>query len=458
VETRRSDLLSGVGVASPRKLLGRGLALFCGLAIYGSFVPFDFQPRPFSAAVEEFAAAFFTPWWRLDGLSDLGANVLLFAPVGYFALGLLTSGRERGGSAAGAILLVNVSSLALSILLEFGQLWCPHRDASWRDVAAQLAGCLSGCVMWSATGERTIAWMGRWQTSAVGGPRLVAFLPWYALGLALYRVSPLDLTISPAQLVRKYRKGRIVLMPFADTPDWESFSRAMFDGLLCLPLGMFIAVMFRQENNQSRLLRTVRWLLPALVAGLYELAQLPVYSRYCSMTHAILGTLFAWCGMLLMDRKLSTSSHPASDERRGKPWQWCVVTVACAAIVFAISCFPFDWNGDVVAAELRWRGMWRVPFAALLRGSELNVTSIFVEKLAMFAPLGLLGWRFVHSLGGRPTGRRWYLLGWLVCCMAFAFLIELAQVYLPSRTPDASDALLAGFGCSLGMWIGNYWD
>lgn len=140
------------------KLLGARHCLylgivFCGIAIYGSFVPFRFRTMAWTDAVDGFQAAqanLGTP-----SRSDLAANLLLFVPIGFcFAGASLVDRSPRPW----LVVVVVPSALVLSLLIEFAQVWFPPRTPSLVDVAAQLVGSLGGI---AAGSSRDNVWLNR---------------------------------------------------------------------------------------------------------------------------------------------------------------------------------------------------------------------------------------------------------------------------------------------------------
>ena len=84
---------------------------------------------------------------RTTSWFDLIVNVLLFVPIGYCWFGLLA--RERKGLAAIMAAVATVAGcLALSIGIEFIQLWLPVRYCSRSDIAMQFFGTLLGIGGW----------------------------------------------------------------------------------------------------------------------------------------------------------------------------------------------------------------------------------------------------------------------------------------------------------------------
>jgi glycopeptide antibiotics resistance protein len=131
---------------------------------------------------------------------------------------------------------------------------------------------------------------------------------------------------------------------------------------------------------------------------------------------------------------------------------------AAAAVLFAAfavwgSLFPFDFHAvpwrDAVASF--W-STWRVPVA---RWS----VSDFVSNVLLFVPIGLfaaavvVGAPFQGALGGLKA--RPYIGVVVVCgALVLSSVIELAQAFVPWRTPSVVDvaAETIGAGCGVVLW------
>ncbi len=182
-------------------------------AVYGSLIPFSFVPRPVSDAVAAFLDGL--RWFGRSPAADVGSNVLLFLPLGYFAAGAAcadAAGRRCRARAAGW----TVAALALCAAgLEFAQAWFPDRTVSLDDILALTAGAAMGAAGWLAAGPATMSWLWRHLQQRTPASPAVKLLAVYAAFFALARLAPLDLTIDPAQLRAKFDEGRMVLWPLA---------------------------------------------------------------------------------------------------------------------------------------------------------------------------------------------------------------------------------------------------
>ena len=141
-----------------------GLALLAvAFAAYGSLVPLRFQRLAVDAAVDRALNAPYTPL-RPPSKSDYVTNVLLFVPVGFFALGAAAHPSRR--RALALLVPVGVLSAAASVGIEFAQIFTVGRTPSWSDVEAQVIGYLIGAAAWIASGPAVANWLSPLFTSA----------------------------------------------------------------------------------------------------------------------------------------------------------------------------------------------------------------------------------------------------------------------------------------------------
>lgn len=85
---------------------------------------------------------------------DFLANFLLFIPWSFFVAGMLADGRFRSYRA----LIILVSGVILSVMVELVQLGLPSRDPALADILANLLGVVVGVWLEASRGERLRSW------------------------------------------------------------------------------------------------------------------------------------------------------------------------------------------------------------------------------------------------------------------------------------------------------------
>ncbi len=406
-------------------LLAVGAAAFI---VYGSLVPFGFTPRPWPDVVDGF--------WRVaeggvavGSRSDFVANCLLGTPLGFCLLAALRV--DRPGRGIGAAVAVWPACVALAVAVEFAQAYLPARTASLSDVLAQGIGAAVGVGLWLSAGQRQTDWFREtWRDPRVGTAGRV--LVGYAVVVVAVQLLPLDLTISPAVVYRKFRDGHATLTPFGEwfRPDgevapnrWGKVQTWLELAGLYLPAGMLAA----------------RWRpglgIGAVAAGGFafaaatELGQLFV-SRHPSVTDALVGAVGALVGWAVSREAPAERARPSFERSLllGQAW--------FAALAVA-HWQPFDFVSG--SSEQRLAAVTWLPFADLATRNAIGALNQTIERLILFVPLGVL----VAARGG--SGRFAVAVGF-----ATALVLELGQLFLPDRYPSTTDLLTA----ALGAWFG----
>ena len=140
---------------SPADASKMGLLCFLWVAfvVYGSLLPFDFNPLPWDIAWRRLSTA---PMLELgiESRADWVANGVLYLPVGFLTTGMLMRAAGRGVSQwliPGFVGLLFGAVLAVAV--EFAQTAFPPRTVSRNDMAAELIGTAVG-VLTALAGAR----------------------------------------------------------------------------------------------------------------------------------------------------------------------------------------------------------------------------------------------------------------------------------------------------------------
>ncbi len=266
--------------------------VYLAFALCGSLVPFEFIHVPLDQAIEQFP--------RIDPLnvtlrswSDLGANILLFIPLTFLAMGALTrEGRRRGQWLVGAAVILAASALAAAV--EFVQIYSLYRVTSQSDILAETSGGTIGVVLWFSSGRR-VTERAREVWHAKTGNRVAArALVAYLLFVAVCLLFPFDMTLSLGQTYRKLKSWRVTLVPFTDLRQAWLFGAA-WKAALMVPVG-YLLLMLRSSDGPRRLLGAVGWGVVFAVA--IETAQLFAGPRRVSTTDVIVYTAGILAGAL----------------------------------------------------------------------------------------------------------------------------------------------------------------
>ncbi|MFN3543367.1 MAG: VanZ family protein [Thiobacillus sp.] len=408
--------------------------------VYGSLVPLEFRALPWDEAVARFRAI---PFLQLGigSRADWVANLLLFIPLTYLWMGMLSAGRGASARILTSFVLIPLA-LALSLAIEFTQLYFPQRTVSQNDILAETLGGVFGVIAWWASGERFLDWLQGWQRlheRAAFAERLA----WvYLAGVLVYNVLPLDLTLSVVELFHKWQDGNVNLIPFNRLPPEpaDALYEIATDVLIWAPL----ALLWRIDGTRSSL-RT--WGMTWGTAGLLEVLQLFVYSRVSDVTDLFTAATGAALGVWLASR-LARRGAPMSEPLSWGAWVPFMLAAGWAAALLFVFWFPFDFRSDGTFIKSRFELLWRAPFTAYYFGTEFRAVTELLHKTLFFGPLGaLLAW----GVARQPWRWRGPLFAFSMIVLLFApVIVEVGQLMLPQKFVDSADIMLAWGGGVLG--------
>lgn len=431
-----------------------GYLTIVAFLLVGSLAPLEFAQVGWQESLQQYREAMAEGVDFTRGRSDLAVNFSIAIPLAFCAMGLMESwGIGRWIAAVVALL----TGAAWAAAVEFGQVWLPSRSVSLRDVIAQTAGHAAGVACWLSLRSKTMAWAESMSTQRRLGDRIVWLCYAYLVGVTFYLLLPLDLVSGPGELLRKFKSQKVEMTPFsfpyANTG--EAVYAYICDTLRFVPVGILCLAGWRRDAHPS--LR--RWEAVVLGVGIVialEAAQLLIASRYTSITDVIFGALGIVIGIGIASRLIrapaasSETTVAQSPQLARQPSPWILAAIAYVVVLTLVF-----WNGeeyiqDTQLIRERLTAFYRDAWKNLNRGSDAGNIFNVLQKLAWFAPLGVLSGSvcFVSRVG---SGLR-FVLCLLAAgfCAAVCFTIELGQVPLPNHTPSIVDA---GLG-ALSAWGG----
>ena len=406
--------------------------LFAAFAIYGSIVPLHVHRQTFAEAWERFRLVLAQPI-LIESRSDWLANALLLLPFGFCLMAAFCC--DRPSFAPLALLLTVVSGSVLATVVEFAQLYFPPRVSSINDIAAQTVGGTAGALFWLLLGQRfTVLARRLWSDFGSRGTagRLLLL---YLVVLLIVQTLPFDFTLSPAQIYRKYKQGRIHLLPFAASgvTDFELANKLFWNAVLFAPVGLLLAHLPSRVSRNAALIV----LLGVSAAAAIELAQLLAFSRYFDVIDIWTGgaaVLAAW----LVARLLTG--------REGRPAARGFLFSLCLAALIFMEWQPFDFSASLSQARARLHQVSLLPFADYLGGDYLNALDDGLHKVLLFVPLGVL------LAPPEPASRGTILFRWSLA-VAVAVGLEAGQLFLPTRCASVTDVLVGGSAAGIGLLI-----
>lgn len=353
------------------------------LILYGCLFPFELRSDTGSSGYETFARLRFLRPSR----GDLVANLLLFLPLG-LCLVLALPGSLRRSS---RVMLSALAGTLLSLGIELAQVFYETRVSSLTDVVLNAIGSFAGALA-------GIIYLELGKSFSVPGMRHG-------------RPEPVPLAILLLWIT--YR-----LAPFVPTIDWQKYKDALkpvfsSPSLSLLEVMRYLAGWLVVSQALRRLWRT-QYALPALLllAAVVVCGRVVVVSKVLVLSELIALVLVPPAFALL---------NRSNNERR----KALAVALLFLTVIVIEGLKPFELLDT--AQSFSW-----VPFQSSLSDSlELNYM-VFFEKCFLY--LGLV-WLLVSA--GLSVGK-----ASLLEAMVLA-LIEVTQIWLPGRSAEITDPLLA---------------
>ncbi|HEV3342439.1 MAG TPA: VanZ family protein [Pirellulales bacterium] len=448
------DDLDVVGAFPERRHYAMFLLGFTAFAIYGSLVPLDFQARPFAEAWSRFQEI---PYLRvgLAARGDWVANILLFVPISYCGMAALVCDRRSKAALGAAAILTVVVCVVMSVGIEFTQIWFPPRTVSQNDILAESIGSVAGVGLWCTLGGITTAWLRSFSQRRSPLQRFDRLLQAYMLGLCLYSVFPLDVTINPHEIWQKYEEGKLRALPFVHLEyDAQDCFAVVTDLLVFIPVGMFMARFWTRRERPLRSLGQ-SWLLGMGLAIAIELAQVFIYSRIADTTQIICAAVGVVVGANWRRRHVLADAEPGAEAKAHRKWAlaWLSAAASYAVLLAVVYVLPFPLIDDPQRIARRSHAFFGVPLLSLYWSSEYNAVVQVLRDLFLFAPLGVA---VVRSASLARVSKPWRLAV-LTLTLALSFLLalgtEFAQIWRDQTTANLTEALIDTFGVAAGMFV-----
>lgn len=435
------------------------LTLICyfSFVIYGSLVPWQYRALPLETALQQFRNISYLNL-GINSRADWVANILLFIPLSFLLMSYFMPA-ERKQLKLNIAIPIALSCVALALIIEFTQLYFPQRTVSINDIAAESLGALLGIVIFYRFGQQILRYLlaiiaMRGSQNSLLSYLLIAYIALFTL----YNILPLDLTLSPVELFKKWQDGRITLLPFSAYQGsfLQIFYAIFSDILLWIPIAVLLYL--QQHKKQTIFIRLV------LFAALIEFFQLFVYSRVSDVTDILLAFIAAWLGynlgrlMFKQQNSTSTIEQPSSSAITKQQQQlWLAgVIILYSLVILLVFWFPynFDFSWQQINQQLSVSRN-KVLLESLYFGTEFRAITSLLQKTLLFLPLGVLF--SLSYLKLEPDWQKRLMLvfsaGYILLLAAFT---EAMQLALPDKTVDITDVLLSVIGAALGFMLTLY--
>ena len=405
---------------------------------------------------------------RSAGLKDILPNILLYVPL---AASAYVVGRRHGWGRTSTLLVACAIGAGTSALLELLQQWVPLRVSSWVDVVSNVAGGALGAVL-GPTCRRIAHAMFRAARFELRHLPLSTVARAFAVVVFVAGLVPLDFTYDASRISQAI--GQVNLVPFGQVGHWQAEAeRARLSGDMpgyailqrcrvdfCLDvvaeaaafgvLGLLVVMSLRREHRAGKL---ESWSLAtgsAAVAALgLSFLQLFIMSRGFDATDVVVRTAGAFVGAAFA--ALFTSGSPRALRPVGLPELPSAsrrfAGLVCAGVVVYVFCrgfSPFLILESVRTPGGLWDEVALIPMAGYFHMRISASVDDVTYKVLRYAVFGVTAALALGLSTSRPhAGRVWRIA---LAGMGISTIIELCQIHLPTRFPDLTHVLLAGFG------------
>jgi VanZ family protein len=366
-------------VRDPDRVSNRNFALITAavvvVIVYGSLYPFRFSanldPRgPVRALLDT--------WHATTGRADFAANVLLYFPLGLFAVQAM-----RRLPVLGRVALAICAGVMLSVSMELLQFYDQDRISALVDVYSNTIGVALGAAAGAVLFRRAF----RWRMETVNRPFVVILLACW-LG---YRLFP----YVPVVDVHKYWTAIKPLVHSPVTPPVDVYRHAA----TWLVVAVLVEALFGTARSR---------LLPVLIIIILG-ARIMIVDVVLSPAEVAGGAIAALIWPTFLFRVRSRAA----------------IIAACFAGAIVIEALqPFHFS--TMARQFGW-----IPLRSFMAGSIGADVSAFLEKAFMY---GALVWLMVRA--GTRFAVAMAIGSILVLCL------RLAQVFLPGRSAEITDPIM----------------
>lgn len=395
--------------------------------VYGSLLPFNFQPLSLDHALDGFRHM---PFLRLgiESRADWVANGVLYVPIGLLTARLLIAKLGNHWRPV-AIVLAMVFGALLAAAVEFTQLYFPPRTVSQNDLLAEAIGTVIGALMAPSLEPWAERLLGAWKN---GGQRLAQrLLEAYAVAYLLLCLFPYDLLLSVQEWQAKLGSEAWgwLLAGSSSQRGWTAGLLLGVELLMAAPYGVLLAS--RRGARGSGL--GICLVLGCGLGLAIELGQLAMASGITQgasvLTRGAGVALGAWCWRLWVVRGIA-------------PIQSALGRHAFAlGMVYVVALLGVNgWYEhparDIATVSEQWATLQLMPLYYHYFTTEAMALYSLGSVALMYQPVAVIGW-----------ARRWRPAATLGGAAGVASVVEAGKLLLDGLHPDPTNVIIALAAC-----------
>jgi|GEM_PF-1541039 glycopeptide antibiotics resistance protein len=395
---------------------------------------------------------------RMNPLTDLVGNVLLFIPFGFFLV--LYFLHQKGKAQA---LLVVVLGMLFSLSIEVLQIGFRYRTPSTTDIVMNTIGTAFGAIAAKIYFRHLALRVQRFLEFTFENEPVTLILVVIILVQLFGSLLPFNVTITVSDLKKALAYANI--QPFGVKPlglvlgatvkhaDRLSFSWAKFFGnMLFYTIYGYLVMYAYFQYWRGR--KEGKWFVVALLIlyfPLLEITQFFIKSRTSDINDVISGYLGALTGVLIL---LAVKKKTWFTGDRTIQMHHLIIPFALYLFyIFYTGFIPFNFtlSSQVVQLDLKIRNL--VPFYAYYKVTSLWNIYDLLESFFMLMPLGFV-WALLKN---RHQSFKQAEMEALTLGLVVALVIEVGQVFLPTRVGEITDVIVMTAGCYVGARLYRYY-
>lgn len=421
--TRLPDTRTGSTAIALSHPLAVWLA-YIAFVVYGSLVPLDFRPLPLDSTWLLFTQI---PTLQIDveGRADLIANAVLYIPVGFLTLVLLT----RGGRASvspqtiGAFTAAMLFCCALALVVEFAQLFFPPRTVSSNDVVAEWLGSLVGLVLAALWARRLqhLSLASMLNSTQVGQYATMA----YAVAYLVLSLFPYDFLLSGQELEQKINSANWgwFLAAKSLNAGWGALlTKSVAEVLVVVPFGFLLG-----KRSAGRHGFSGGFVLGTILGLIVESAQWFVFSGISQGMSVLTRAVGVGLGTSVWRKNWDVAILRAW-ARRMAP---AAGLLYLGALLATNGWFTYRW-GDLDLALQKIATLRLIPFYYHYFTSEAIALVSVISVCLMYAPIAVLVW----AVNAGPVAA-------VLAAGLVASVIEIGKLFIVGSRPDPTDVFIA---------------
>jgi VanZ family protein len=432
-----------------RWLLLLALLAYLIMTWYASLIPLKYVDISWDQAVERFKAMRdFNVTDSANRRADWVANIVLFIPISFLAMGVLTLRNRSHFLKVIASLIVFAFGAAMACAIEFVQVWYPIRTVSQNDLVAEFIGTLIGIIIWAVVGHGITRRLAELCSGAHGALARQRLLQFYAIGLVLFCLLPMDFTLSPEKISAKINTIQFGQSLF-DSNLLMGLARILRDLCVFAPLGALALYhwdklpilgnkLVQDSQNLERgiapanrtvlhaagvvliIVAAIEILKISMVNGLVDLINIPVRSLAGLVGATVASTCLGPAGTFLVGRAWSRLTRMSL----------ALLLIAIHIIILAgVLVQPWNINFDKQLYDDQITTFSNGLFTNYYYSGEWTALTNLTHYFLLFVPLGvLLHW----GIGKTASRYRWALLMLpLLIGTLLGLSVELSQALTP---------------------------